>query len=161
MSDDYGMIDAEFAKAMAKLVNTPDEMTLLGPSMGLAKRRLTPPDGFWVKLTGKSSTTPATYSWTRVKRGSAGWEETDPEITGSDNAIETHGNDVAWDEETDFVVWIRMLYQTTDGVTNVFGFEYGGGGLPIPTAQYQVLQCTSYTDSTTYTVAFDWVRAHS
>lgn len=32
---------------------------------------------------------------------------------------------------------------------------------PAPTAQYQVLQCTSYTNSTTYVVGFDWVRAHA
>lgn len=33
--------------------------------------------------------------------------------------------------------------------------------LPIPTAQNQVLSCTSYTSPTEYTLDFDWVKGHS
>lgn len=38
--------------------------------------------------------------------------------------------------------------------------EGSGDPLPAPTALYQVLQCTQFTNADTYTIAFDWVRAH-
>jgi hypothetical protein len=45
-------------------------------------------------------------------------------------------------------------------VLNVAEGPSGGSSLPTPTAQWQVLQCTAYTSALSYTLAFDWVRAH-
>ena len=59
-------------------------------------------------------------------------------------------------------VWVFAAITGVDDDGKALGDgTVGGDTLPAPTALYQVLQCTAYTNATTYTLGFDWVRAHS
>jgi hypothetical protein len=70
----------------------------------------------------------------------------------------TAANDELWAERTSpnagvtysgsDVVWLEILHNLPSST------------IPVPTAQYQVLQVSSYTNSTTYTLIFDYPRAH-
>lgn len=58
--------------------------------------------------------------------------------------------------------YILGFYVYTDtNSKKIFAGIGPGNSLPIPSARYQVLQCSAYTSSTNYTLAFDYVRAHS
>lgn len=54
-----------------------------------------------------------------------------------------------------------IVHVHTDGLLIIAISPGGGDSLPTPTALYQVLSITAYTSSSVYTVAWDWVRAHS
>lgn len=57
--------------------------------------------------------------------------------------------------------WHKVLGMVKLDGTWRFIFSPGGTlSLPTPTARYQVLSITAFTNSTDYTIGWDWVRAH-
>ena len=156
MADDIGCTFSE--QAAARIAATVRRVEAGAPVLtrgesGAALR--SPQSRFAARITGTSGTG---YSWARVIQNADGTHtDFDPAQTGTGTAFEINGGTAKVGD----IVELVYAGRKTDGTTAGYWFAKGGA-LPAPAAQFQVLQCTAYTAGTppTYTLAFDWVRAH-
>jgi hypothetical protein len=119
--------------------------------------------GYWFELTGTFNASTG-YPWKRLIPDGTGTDFADasPADTGS-YLYDPNGNETRSSGER---VFVRPHGTVSGNPSYMIVAGAGGGGdanLPEPTGDYQVLQVHPYTAGTpaTYTLIFDWVRAHS
>jgi hypothetical protein len=107
---------------------------------------------FPAKITGHTGTA---HAWTEVDAKGAAVSGARTGTATDNPAFDLFGRVLVNDS---LVTLVQSTYD--DGGTRKQAMEIVET-LPAPTAQYQIIQCTSFTSVTVNTKAFDFVRAHA
>ena len=93
---------------------------------------------------------------TDINGDDTGEPEINIDLTSPNNGTAPTGATIA---EGDIIAYIEYPEEVNEISGIAVAAKIGSSNtVPNPTAKYQVLSCTAYTNSTTFTIDFDWVR---
>lgn len=135
------------------------------PPARVTPTRTAPATGtFWVLLTGEDPSNPGRYRWSKKVYVDGAFVDPSPAVADNNySAREVNATPKLADSPAKYVQLAFAGYAGGNAVY-VFSCTQAGSSLPLPTAKYQVLQCLTYAvinNVVTYTVGFDWPRAHA